>query len=187
MHTGDFTQRRLQKKNTKRRPYAQKLLHTESFTNQKYFARRCFAQRRFCIEKFLQREACTWNTEQLLHTRVFSRRSFYTQTLLTQRPLTQKLWHREALTQSSFYKRNLLQTEAFTHWTDKKLLRAEAFTPNSLYTQTPYTQKLLLTDAFRQPFRYAETARPRREPAVPRAPIYAFTQNRIFSEVYNGI
>jgi hypothetical protein len=148
MHTGDFTQRRLQKKNTKRRPYAQKLLHTESFTNQKYFARRCFAQRRFCIEKFLQREACTWNTEQLLHTRVFSRRSFYTQTLLTQRPLTQKLWHREALTQSSFYKRNLLQTEAFTHWTDKKLyarkrLHRTACTPRPLTHRNFYSQTLL--------------------------------------------
>ena len=110
--------------------------------------RRCFAQRRFCIEKFLQREACTRNTEQLLHTRVFSRRSFYTQTFLTQRPLTQnfdteKPWHRAASTNETFYKQKHLHIEQTRRFYARKPLHRTACTPRPLTHRNFYSQTLL--------------------------------------------
>ena len=63
------------------------------------------------------------------HTKTFTHRSFYTQTLL----------HTEAFTHRSFYTQNLLHTEPFTHRRffpyTQTFLHTDAFTHRRFYTQ----------------------------------------------------
>ena len=68
-----------------------KLLHTETFTH-----------RRFCTEKFIDRDAFT--KEKRFQTEAFTQRSFY----------TEKLLHRQVLSESSFTQRSYTQTSSST-------------------------------------------------------------------------
>ena len=72
---------------------------------------------------FTERNSCTHTGalhQKLLHKKAFRQRSFY----------TQKLLHTDAFTQRSLYTRTRLHTEAFT----QKLLHRAAFTRRSLHT-----------------------------------------------------
>ena len=110
--------------------------------------------------------------QELLHTRAFTQRRFYTQTLshtdaFTHRPFyTQKLLHTRAFTHRPFYTQKLLPHKSFYTKTllhrrfhTQTLLRTDPFTHRSFYTQellhtdpfthrSFYTQELLHKDAF---------------------------------------
>ena len=112
-----------------------KLLHTEAFT-----------QRRFFIETPLR--ADSFYTEKLTHThtKAFRHRSFYTQNVLIHRCFdtdkssdAQKLFHREA------FHTNICKHRSFTrkHIYTQKLLHEEAFTQFSLLVKRRRSQTLL--------------------------------------------
>ena len=95
---------------------------------------------------------------QLLHTKKFTHRNFYTQKRL--RRGKQKLSRRAAFTQSSFYThththvytQKFSNTKAFAHgsvYGAQNLLDREAFTHRNFDTEKSYTEELLHTDVFR--------------------------------------
>ena len=73
--------------------------------------------------------------QKLLHTEIFTHRSFYTQKLLHTEDSTQKLLQTKAFTQRRFYTQTGLHRGAFTHRGvyAGKLLHAEAFTQSSFW------------------------------------------------------
>ena len=94
-----------------------------------------------CTQRNLHRDPFTW--------KVFTHRSFYTQTLLHREVFTRRSFYtRRSFTQRSFYTQKLLPTE--------KLLHTEAFctenfcTVKSLHRGSFYTDKSAHTGAFTQ-------------------------------------
>ena len=162
-----------------RRSDTEKLLHTASFCTEKLVHTEAFTQRQgsfhtetgkllltasFCaeqaglytetfyidIEKLLH--AASFYTQRLLHTEVFTQRSFYIKKPLRSGAFTHsKLLHaasvhtKEATTQKVCAQRSFSHTGSF--YTQKlyreKILHTEACTQRS-----PYTEKLLHTEAF---------------------------------------
>ena len=126
---------------THRRFFTQKFLRTGTLT------RRCpsFYTQELLHTRALQKEACRHRNLYSLFTGKLLRRSFCTEMPLQTEAFTQKILHREAFKQSSFYTHrsfyteNILHREAFSQTSvcGKELWAQTVFTYSSFHTEKP--------------------------------------------------